>query len=89
MTKINFSDPIYIPSDATILVALNRMNEIKRKLLIVVDDGRFQSVLSIGDIQRAILNKYSLSEPIRSVLRTNITVCRVTDTSEFIKIKML
>jgi len=89
MKKINFSDLIFIPSNASILVALNRMNEIKRKLLIVVDDERFLSVLSIGDIQRAILNQYALIEPVRSVLRTNITVCRISDTTEYIKSKML
>jgi len=89
MKKINFSDPIFIPSNTSILDALNRMNEIKRKLLIVVDNERFLSVLSIGDIQRAILNQYALSEPIRSVLRTNITVCQITDSPEYIKSKML
>jgi dTDP-glucose pyrophosphorylase len=89
MSKVDFSDPIFIPSDASILYAMNRMNEIKRKLLLVVDDGRFISVLSIGDIQRAILNQYALSEPILSVLRTNITICRLSDTTEYIKSIML
>lgn len=86
---IDFSDPIFIASDASILFALNQMNEIKRKLLIVVDGEKFQSVLSIGDIQRAILNQYELSEKIQSILRTNITVCHITDSPEYIKGKML
>lgn len=89
MAKINLFDPIFITPDATISVALNRMNEIKRKLLVVVDDEKFLSVLSIGDIQRAILKQYDLSEPIQLVLRTDITVCLITDSAEYIKSKML
>lgn len=87
--KIDFTNPLFISVNSNVLRALEQMNEVKRKLLIVVNEGKFISVLSIGDIQRAIINKYNLSNPIQPILRTIITVCLNTDSSESIKGKML
>ena len=43
--------------DYSILSCLKKMDEIDKKLLIVVDDKKFGGLLSIGDIQRAIINQ--------------------------------
>src|SRR4051794_30837725 len=87
--NIDFTNPVFISIDTTVLTALEQMNTVKRKLLIVVDGVRFISVLSIGDIQRAIINKYDLNKSIQPILRNIITVCLDTDSTESIKEKML
>lgn len=87
--KLDFSNPLFISLDSNLLLALEQMNAAKRKLLIVLDDVRFVGVLSIGDIQRAIINKYDLNRSIQPILRSIITVCYDTDTKDYIKDKML
>lgn len=89
MKKIDFNDPIFIQPNTTLLDALKKMNEIKRKLLIVNEEKKFVGVLSIGDIQRAIINKHLITDNVVNILRTEITVCRVSDSPEFVKKQML
>ena len=87
--KTDLTNPIFISIDSNVLKALEQMHTAKRKLLIVVDGMRFISVLSIGDIQRAIINKYDLNKSIQPILRNIITVCLDTDSTESVKEKML
>lgn len=86
---IDLTDQLFITQDFSVLQALNRMDELKRKLLIVMKGEKFQSVLSIGDIQRAIINKYNLENNIAHLFRKTITVCHLGDTEQFIKEKMI
>lgn len=60
---------ICIDWEATALTALKQMDVTHRKLLIVTDSEKFHSVLSIGDIQRAIIKGESMDEPIAKILR--------------------
>ena len=61
-----------ISPDISILHALKKMDELDVKSLIVSKDKiDLFGILSIGDIQRAIIKNISLSEPILSILRTN------------------
>ena len=71
------------------LQALKKMDELDVKLLIVIDDVKFTGVLSIGDIQRAIIKNKSLETPVKNILRTNITAAYENETPEEIKSKML
>lgn len=87
--KIDIKDPIFINKDFTVLEALERMDSIKRKLLIILEGEKCFGLLSIGDIQRAIINKYDLKQPIQFILREIITVCLDTDSLESVKEKML
>lgn len=73
----------------TIHSVLKKMDECKRKLLIVVKDDKFFSLVSIGDIQRAIINNVEMTSPINSILREGITVAHVGDNIDDIKQKML
>jgi dTDP-glucose pyrophosphorylase len=54
--------------DATILFALKMMDSIGKKLLIILsDDNKFINLLTIGDIQRAIINGTDLQEKICNI----------------------
>lgn len=68
---------ISIDVEASILAALKQMDKTHRKLLIVMNGGRFHSVLSIGDIQRAIISGKGMDEKIAGILRTEINVANV------------
>lgn len=82
---MNFSyDEIKILPTATILQALKAMDESERKLLLVLDNEKFIGLLSIGDIQRSILNKIPLETPISKILRKNILFAKTTDKKETI-----
>jgi len=80
---------ITIPASATLMDALKLMDKVGRKLLVVIEDDKFKGVLSIGDLQRAILKQQPLETSILSVLRSIITVAHPNDSKEFIKKKML
>jgi dTDP-glucose pyrophosphorylase len=86
--QIDFTNPVFISIDCNALTALEQMDVAKRKLLIVVDGIKFIGVLSIGDIQRAIINKYNLNKSIRPILRDIITVCLNTESPDTIRNKM-
>lgn len=52
----------------SILNALKTMDERKVKTLFVMEEGRFEGLLTIGDIQRAIIKNVRLNEPVSSIL---------------------
>lgn len=71
---------VSITTTCSLLSALRQMDEANRKLLIVLNiDGTFCSLVSIGDIQRAIIRNLSLKTEIAKIVRQNITVACVDD----------
>ncbi len=78
-----------IPPDTTILSALKIMDAINQKLLIIVEGEKFIGVLSIGDIQRAIINQKNLDAPVTEIIRSIITVANVNEPEESIRRKMI
>ncbi len=79
-----------VSKDITIFSALKLMDEIKRKLLYIVEENnKFLGVLSLGDIQRAIINKTPLDKPIHSILRKIITTASTSQSFDDIKSVML
>ena len=52
----------------TIISALQKMDGHRTKLVFVFDGDRFESILTIGDIQRAIIRNSSLTDPVSSIL---------------------
>jgi dTDP-glucose pyrophosphorylase len=65
------------------------MDESKRKLLIVLqEDSTFFSLLSIGDIQRSIINNAALDSTIEHILRDDITVAHHSDDIALVKKRM-
>ena len=71
------------------LSALKQMDEIDKKLLLVFEDDKFVNVVSVGDIQRAIINKKELETPIKNILRKKTLLAREEDSFDDIKSKML
>ena len=69
---------ICIDSNATVLAALKQMDVTRRKLLIVTEGEKYRSVLSIGDIQRAIIRGESMDEPIVKILRPATKVAKAS-----------
>ena len=89
MKNFNLSVNFFIDSSKSIKSALEQMDIAQRKLLIVIENDKFLSLLSIGDIQRAIIRKESLSLPIKDILRSDILVCHEDDSYELVKKFML
>lgn len=80
---------IKIESNTSLLDALRQMDKSGRRLLLVFKEKSFLGLLSIGDIQRAIINGTSTDSMIVDILRKNPKVA-YTDTSiEDIKDEML
>ncbi len=74
---------IITPSD-TIHDALQKMDAIGRKLLLVLNDEKFYSLLSIGDIQRAIIANTPLETAVSNILRTEVNIATTKDSRESI-----
>ena len=86
ITKIK---EISIQKSSSLTVALKQMDEVKRKLLIVLnEDDTFFSLISIGDIQRAIIKNLLLDTAISNVVRHDITVAKVNDDLNKVKERM-
>lgn len=77
-----------IPIRTTILDAMKAMDEQKVKTLFVFDGDHFEGLLTIGDIQRAIINNVALTEPVRRILDKNKIYGFVSESEEVVKEKM-
>lgn len=80
---------ISIQSDASILEALKHMDLITKKLLLVFKNDSFLALLSIGDIQRAIIKNISLDTCISEILRAQNTLSKESEPFDVIKQRML
>lgn len=72
-------EEICITSGSSILAALKQMDASHHKLLVVVKDGKFFNLISIGDIQRAILKGVDLNSPLDGILRSDTKVASSHD----------
>tara|TARA_B100000427_G_C15504622_1_gene593361 strand:- start:206 stop:1261 length:1056 start_codon:yes stop_codon:yes gene_type:complete len=82
-------DKIKISLEYSLLDALKLMDKLACKLLIVMNDNKFLSVLSIGDIQRAIIEKIPLDSNIKKILRKDFSIASNKDSIDDIKKQML
>lgn len=58
-----------ISPNLSLLGAMKRMDEIGVKTLIVVEKDHFEGIITIGDIQRAIIKNIKLDSPISLILK--------------------
>lgn len=70
---------IIISNKMTLMEALSVMDKTNRRLLIICDGEIFVGVISIGDIQRALLDKQDLSNPVKNYGRNIITYASTDD----------
>lgn len=80
---------LILSKETTIQTALKKMDTTYARLLLVLEKDKFISLLSIGDIQRAIIANHSLNEPISNILRKKVTVASPVDNIEKVKAQML
>ena len=65
---------ILIDPSYTILQTIKKMDEIDKKILLIVKNQKYIGLVSIGDIQRAMLKSISLDEGILKILRKDTFV---------------
>lgn len=82
-------ESITIQQDASILEALKTMDTTFRRLLLVFNNDSFVNILSIGDIQRAILRNVPLDSTVSSILRKDTLLSNQSDTLDVIEKRML
>ena len=78
-----------ISSSESLLSSLKQMDEEKVKMLFVFEDDNFVSILTIGDIQRAIVKNISLDTPVEKVVERNKKFAHVGEPMDVIREKML
>lgn len=90
MSKQERIKSVFIDSRASIIDAIRKMDATARKLLVVVDENqKYFGLISIGDIQRAIINNIATTTPINKILRANVSFSNVGDDILAIKTMML
>ena len=72
----------------SLLDTMKRMDEVKVKMLFVFSGEHFEGLITIGDIQRAIINNIALNEPVSLILNKNKIYGFVADGEETIREKM-
>lgn len=82
---MNNINEVCILSGSSILSALKKMDTSHHKLLIVVKDDKFFNLLSIGDIQRAIIKGIDLNSPLDGILRTDTKVASIHEDKQKIE----
>ena len=78
-----------IVSSESLLNALKQMDEQKVKMLFVFDNEHFISILTIGDIQRAIVKNIALETPVAQVIDRNKKFAHSGEPMDVIREKML
>lgn len=72
----------------TLLDAMKTMDEQKVKTLFVLDGEHFEGLLTLGDIQRAIIKNIALSEPVSRILNKKKVYGFVAESEDSIKDKI-
>lgn len=78
-----------VQTNQSIIHAMKKMDIEKIKLLFIFENNRFKGLLTIGDIQRAILKDVDLSLPIITIFNSSKIYAKDTDTLDCIKRKMM
>lgn len=73
---------------ASLLDAMKQMDEVKVKILLVFNGEHFEGLITIGDIQRAIIKNSSLKEPVSRILNKNKIYGYINESEDSIKDKM-
>ena len=77
-----------ISPGTSLLDTMKVMDEIMVKTLFVLQGERFEGIVTLGDIQRAIIKNIALTEPVSRILDRNKVYGYVSEGDESIKEKM-
>ena len=77
-----------ITLDSSLLDSMKQMDEVKVKILFVFNEEHFEGLITIGDIQRAIINNIALKEPVSRILNNNKIYGYQSEGEEGVKEKM-
>ena len=89
MMKFSIIKNRIINSSATLIEALRQMDSSKVKILFVYRDKHFLSILTIGDIQRAIIGGHGLDEKVEGFPSGNKIYASPDESKESVREKML
>lgn len=82
-------EKLIVSPDISILSALKRMDEIEMKLLLVSDGNIYKGLISIGDLQRALINTSDFSVQIKNIMRDEYIIASPSDSIDEVKSLML
>lgn len=85
MNNISKIENQIISADLTLIAALKKMDEVKTKRLFVFNADKFDCILTMGDIQRAIIRNVALSSSIAGILDRGKIYAKEGDSIERIK----
>ena len=85
----NKFDHLKIQHTLSLVEVLKRMDEIMRKLLLVFENDNFIGLVSIGDIQRAIIKNIPLDTEVSQIIRPDFKSVNISDSFERIKETMI
>ncbi len=74
---------------ASLLDAMKQMDERKVKLLLAFSSNHFEGIITIGDIQRAVIKNISLTESVSTILDKNKKYAVPGESKEDVRRKML
>ena len=77
-----------ISPSTSLLDAMKKMDEVKVKNLFVFQEGQFCGLVTIGDIQRAIIKSIPLTEQVGKILNSKKIYASVEDSVDEIKERM-
>lgn len=81
---------LIIPESLSLSSAMQQMDRIRHKLLIIVDRVyKFIGLITIGDIQRAIIAGNSLESPVSAFVRKDLVIARYSDDKDAIRQQMI
>lgn len=82
-------EELMIKQNMSILDTLKEMDKRRKKLLIVSDDlNRYVGLVSIGDIQRAIINNINLDTGVKKIIKSDPLVSFTDEGDDLIKQRM-
>lgn len=82
---MTYTTDVIVDKNLTLLEAIKRMDQLERKLLVITEERRFLGLISIGDIQRALINKVDMSESVLKLVRPDILIAHPQDDLDAIK----
>lgn len=77
-------DKLKLSQKSTILEAIQKIEENKSGFVLVIDKEKLIGTLTDGDIRRALLNQYKVTDSIMNIIKPNFEYLRITDSFDSI-----